>query len=151
MLSLFVDSVSSEEVISDDVSSVSELVVVLVSGEMGEDSCNGSSCTGTLCSTSMVICSLLIAVRCASIWLRLVVVTHVEFCSGGLGRNLRHGTGIGFVVDGLEMVVFSFRSDCVVADGPGMVEFMWESGCSSVADGIRMGVCNGHMCWQLWC
>ena len=76
-LSLFVDRVSSEFVISDDVSSVLELVVVLVSGELGEDSCNISSCTGTLCSTSMVVCSWLIAVWCASIWLRLVVVAKV--------------------------------------------------------------------------
>ena len=41
------DRVSSEEVISDDVPSVSELVVVLGSEELGEDSCNVSSCTGT--------------------------------------------------------------------------------------------------------
>ena len=105
------DRVSSEEVISDDVSSVSELVVVLVSGELGEDSCNVSSCTGTLfslSSTIMVVCGWLIAVRCASIWLRLIVVTQVVFCSGGLGRNLWHGAGIAFDADGLEMVVFFF-------------------------------------------
>ena len=87
-LSLFVGRVSSEEVTSDDVSSVLDLVVVLVSGELGEDSCNVSSCAGTLCSTSVVVCGWLTAVRCASIWLRLVVVSQVGFCSSGLGRNL---------------------------------------------------------------
>ena len=125
--------------------------MVLVSGELGEDSCNWSSFTGTLCSTSMVVCGWLIALRCAGIWLRLVVVCVVVsqdgFCSGGLGRNLQHGTGIGFGADGLEMVGFTFRSGYVVVDGPEMVEFTLEFGCSTVADGLGMGVCNGHMCW----
>ena len=49
----------------------------------------------------------------------------------------------------LKWLFFMFGSDCVVADGPGMFEFVWESGCSTVADGSGMGVCNGHMCWQL--
>ena len=160
-LLLFVDSVSSEEVISDDVSSVSELVVVLVSGEPGEDCSNGSSCTGTLCSPSMVVRGWLMAVRCASICLRLVVVAHVEFSSGGLGRNLWHGAGIGLALMVLKWLFFSFRSGCVAADGPGMVEFtlefgcstvagglgmfefMWESGCFVVADGLGMVVCMG--------
>ena len=99
-LLLFVDRVSSEVVISNDVSSVSELVAVLVPGKLGEDSCNWSSCTGISCSTSMVVCTWLMAVRCARTWLRLVivcvVVAQVEFCSGGLVSNLWHGAGIRF-------------------------------------------------------
>ena len=96
------------------------------------------------------------------------MVAQVWFCSGGLGRNLWHGAGIGFGADGLEMVGFMFRSGWVVvdglgmvefiwesgcstvADGPGMFEFIWESGCATVADGLGMGLCNGHMCWQFW-
>ena len=79
-LSLLVDRVSSEEVIFDDVSSVAELVVVLVSGELGEDSCNVSTCTGILSSTSVVACGWLIVVRCTSTWLSIVVVAQVVFC-----------------------------------------------------------------------
>ena len=111
------------------------------------------------------------AVRCARTWLRLVVVcvvvAQIGPCSGGLVRNLWHGAGIGFDIDGLEMVVFTFGSGSVVADVSRMFEFMWESGCSAVADGPGMfefvwesgsstvdgpgmGVCSGHMCWQLW-
>ena len=63
----------------------------------------------SLYSTSVVLCGWLIAVRCATIWLRLVVVAQVGFCSGGLGRNLQHGAGIGFDADGLEMVVFFIK------------------------------------------
>ena len=66
-LLLLVDRVSSEVVISNDVSSVLELVMVLVPGKQGEDSCNWFSCTGILCSISMVVCGWLMAVRCASI------------------------------------------------------------------------------------
>ena len=66
------------------------------------------------------------AVRCVRTSLRLVAVclAQIGFCSGGLVWNLKHGTGIGFGVDGLEMVVFTFGSDHVVADGPGIFEFM---------------------------
>ena len=66
------------------------------------------------------------------------MVAQIEFCSGGLVRNLQCGAGIGVGADGLEMVVFTFESACVVADNPGMFEFMWESGCSTVADGPGM-------------
>ena len=92
------------------------------------------------------------------------MVAQVGFCSGGLLRNLWHGAGIGFGADSLEMVVFIFGSGCVVGNGPGMFEFVWESGCSTVGDGpgmfefmwesgcstvngLGMRVCKGHMCW----
>ena len=52
-LSLLVDRVLSEVVTSNDVSSVSELVEVLVAGELGEESCTWSSGTG---SVIVVIC-----------------------------------------------------------------------------------------------
>ena len=81
--------------------------MVLVPGEL---SCNWSSCAGTLCSISLVVCGWLMVVRWARIWKKLVVVcveiAQVGFYSGGLGRNLWHGAGIGFGADGLEMVVF---------------------------------------------
>ena len=52
--------------------------------------------------------------------MRLVVVcvgvAHIGSCSGGLVRNLQCGTGIGFGMDGLEMVGFMFGSGCVAAD-----------------------------------
>ena len=59
------------------------------------------------------------AVRCANIWSKLVVVlVYLWFCSNGLVRNLRLGAGIGFDVGGLEKVGFVFGSDSLVADGP---------------------------------
>ena len=54
-----------------------------------------------------------------------------------------------FGIDGLEMVVFIF----IVPDGPGMFEFVWESGCSTVDGlgigyvmGIYVGNCGGNIC-----
>ena len=114
----------------------------------------------------------MLAVVCAG-------VLQIGSCTGGLERNLQHGAGIDFGIDGLEMVGFTFESGCIAASGPGMFEFICESGCSaadgleivdfigqsscSVArglemveigsldvDGLEMGVCNGYMCWQLW-
>ena len=38
----------------------------------------------------------------------------------------------------LKWLFFSLRSGCVVTDGPGMVEFMLEVGCSSVADVVNV-------------
>ena len=153
-LLLLVDWVSSKVVISDDVSSVLKLVVMLVAGELGEDSCYWSSCTGTRCSTSVVVCGWLMVVRCARTCLRLVVVctvvVQVGFCPAGLVRNLWHAAGIGFAADGLEMVVFMFESGCVVANGPGMFEFMLESGCSTVDDGLGMFEFMWESAVQLW-
>ena len=81
-------------------------------------------------------------VRCARIWLRLVVVcivvAQIGSCSCGLVRNLQCGPGIDFGNDGLEMVVFMFGSGNVVVDGPGMFEFTWEFGCSAVVDSPGM-------------
>ena len=147
-MSLFVNRVSSEEVISDDVSSVSELAVVLVSAELGEDSCNMSSCTGTLPSTSMVVCGWLIAVKCTSIWLRLVVVAQVGFCPGGLGKNLWYAAGIGFDADGLEMVFFFHLEVAVLL----LMVLEWLNLCGNLTVplllmvlewGYVMGICVG--------
>ena len=89
------------------------------------------------------------------------------------------GAGTGFDIGGLEMVGFMFGSDSIVADGPKMFGFVWESGCCPAGDGLVMvgftwesGWCSvgdglvitvfefgdglvmigfsGHMCWRLW-
>ena len=99
-------------------------------------------------------------------YLRLVLVCvgvlHTGSCSSGLKRNLQCGAGIGFGVDGLEMVGFMCGTGFVAADGLRMFDFIGESGCSAAdglemveivssdVDGLEMGVCNGCMCWQVW-
>ena len=55
-LSLLVDRVSSEVVTSEDVSSGSELVKVLVAGELGDESCTWSPGTGSGCAVIVVVC-----------------------------------------------------------------------------------------------
>ena len=103
----------------------------------------------------------------------MVVIVYLWFCSGGLVRNFCLGAGIGFDVGGLEMVGFVFGSDSIVADGPEMFGFVWESGCCSAGDagdglvmvgftwngdglvitvfesgdGLVMIGFSGHMCW----
>ena len=92
------------------------------------------------------------AVRCASISLKLVVVAvvvaYLWFCSGGLVRNLCLGAGTGFDVGGLEMVGFVFGGDSIVAVGPEMFGFVWESGCCPAGDGLVM---VGFMWESGWC
>ena len=83
--------------------------------------------------------------------MKLVVVEYLWFCFGGLVRNLRLGAGTGFDVGGLEMVGFVFGSDSIVADGPEMFGFVWESDCCSAADAGDGLVMVGFM-WELsWC
>ena len=55
-LLLLVDRMSSEVVTYKDVSSGSELVEVLVAGELGEQSCTWASGTGSGCAVIMVVC-----------------------------------------------------------------------------------------------
>ena len=78
------------------------------------------------------------AVRCASIWSKLVVVVvvvaYLWFCSGGLVRTLHLGAGTGCGIGGLEIVGFVFGSDSIVADGPEMFGFVWESDCCPAGD-----------------
>ena len=48
---------------------------------------------------------------------------------------------------GLEMVGFVFGSDSLVADGPEMFSFVWESGCCSAGgagDGLVMVELHGN-------
>ena len=92
------------------------------------------------------------AVRCANIWSKLVVVlVYLWFCSNGLVRNLRLGAGIGFDVGGLEMVGFVFGGDSLVADGPEMFSFVWGSGCCS-AGGAGDGLVMVGFTWESgWC
>ena len=89
------------------------------------------------------------------------MIVYLWFCSGGLVSNLHLGAGTGFNDGGLEMVGFVFGSDSIVADGPEMSDFVWESGCCSAGDGLVITVFesgdglvmigfSGHMCWQLW-
>ena len=73
---------------------------------------------------------------------------YLWFYSGGLVRNLHVGAGTGFDVGGLEMVGFMFGSDSIVADGPEMFGFVWESGCCPAGDGLVM---VGFMRDSSWC
>ena len=80
-----------------------------------------------------------------------VVVVYLWFYSGGLVRNLHVGAGTGFDVGGLEMVGFMFGSDSIVADGPEMFGFVWESGCCPAGDAGDGLVMVGFMWDSSWC
>ena len=61
------------------------------------------------------------------------------------------GAGTGFDIGGLEMVGFVFGSDSIVADGPEMFGFVWESGCCSAGDAVDGLVMVGFTLESGWC
>ena len=87
---------------------------------------------------------------------------------GGLLRNFLHGAGIGFCIDGLEMIGLFCSDDdglemvvfcCSDVDGLEMVVFCCSDidglemvvFCCSDVDGLQMvEFVNGHICWQMW-
>ena len=81
----------------------------------------------------------------------MVVIVYLWFCSGGLVRNFHLGTGTSFDIGGLEMVGFVLGSDSIVADGPEMFGFVWESGCCSAGDAGDDLVMVGFMWESGWC
>ena len=99
-LSLVVDWLSSEDVFSVE-SSESESVVWEVVGELRFDSIIWSVGTDSGSVAVSLVFGWLMVLRCAITSSKVGVVV---FGCGGLLRNFLHGAGVGFGVDGLEMV-----------------------------------------------
>ena len=103
-LSVVVDWMSSEDAVlsveSSD-SSGSESVVGKVAGEVRFDSLIWSAGTGSGTDAASLVSGRLMVLRCATTSAKVGVVVGGCF---GLVRNFLHGAGIGFGVDGLEIV-----------------------------------------------
>ena len=161
-LSLVVDWLSSEEVEVSVESSGSESVVSEVVGELRIDSVIRSAGADSGSGAVSMVFGWLMALRCA---ITSANVGVVEGGCGGLVRNFLHGAGIGFGIDGLEMVgiccgdanglemIVFWCSDvdgpvmvvfwCIDAGGPAMVVF-----CCSGTDGLVMiDFDSERMCW----
>ena len=139
-LSLVVDWLSSEDVEVFVESSDSESVVRKVAGELRFDSLIWSAGADSGSGAVSLVSGWLMALRCAITSAKVGVV--VGGC-GGPVRDFLHGAGIGFGVDGLEMVGICCEDAdgleivfwCSDVDGPVMVVF-----CSSDVGGPEMVV-----------
>ena len=174
-LSLVVDWLSSEDAVLSVESSDSESLVREVVRELRFNSIIWFAGTDSGSDAVSLVLGWLMALRCA---ITSSKVGGVVVCCGGLVRNFLHGAGIGFGVDGLEMVGLcrGYADDLEMVvfsdvDGPVMVVF-----CCSVGGGPEMVVfwcldpdgpemvvfcCSGidglgmiefdseHMCWQV--
>ena len=100
-LSLVVNWLSSEEVEVSVESSGSDSVVSEVVGELRVDSLTRSASADSGSDAASMVFGWLMALRCA---ITSANVGVVDGGCGGLVRSFLHGAGIGFGIDGLEMV-----------------------------------------------
>ena len=133
-LSLVVDWLSSEEVEVSVESSGSESVVGEVVGELRIDSLIRSAGADSGSDTVSMVFGWLMVLRCAMTSANIGVV---EGGCGGLVRNFLHGAGIGFGIDGLEMVGIC----CGDANGLEMAVF-W---CSDVDGPVMVAFCRSDV------